>query len=101
MSSFTDFNAVLGFNNWTLTLMPHQPGQYLGVGYMVMSDLEVGANLGMNFKKADKAKTEESSNVFGLYGIYTLNLGKPKMGIRSYCESESGINKKKWKTGRS
>lgn len=88
-----DLTVLLGFNNWAVYLYPGQEGRAIGAGYMVMPELEVGVNLGVNSKNIDKPKTETADNNYGIYGIYYLNMGKPSLEIGLNIDSISSNEK--------
>ncbi len=53
---------------------PTAPKSPIGIGYTGISNLEVGAYIGLNSVDVDKPKTKESALDFSVYATYSLEL---------------------------
>lgn len=67
----------------------------VGLSYLFMKNLELGVSVGVNSTKVDKPKTEDSANIYGIFGTYTIDLAKlsvevsPALSFFSGSETET------------
>lgn len=71
-----DSTLYLTTGKWNFYLYPFQDSNALVSGsYMVLDNLELGLDFGIQSQKVDKPKTEDRSTLFGFFATHFLAIG--------------------------
>ena len=76
-----------------LYFYPTKANVAFGAGYMLRKNIELGGKLAMNSDRLSKAGSEDSTNIYGVYAIWTVPVGHDAVELTVPFTLSSGTAK--------